>query len=44
VRIICRRSQLLRRIRGQGEMALVELGLDRAAAELKGVGTGCRSR
>jgi acyl transferase domain-containing protein len=37
VRIICRRSRLLRRIRGKGEMALVELSLEEAAAELKGL-------
>jgi acyl transferase domain-containing protein/acyl-CoA synthetase (AMP-forming)/AMP-acid ligase II/acyl carrier protein len=36
-RIICGRSRLLRRIRGQGEMALVELDIDQAASELSGV-------
>lgn len=35
--IICRRSQLLSRISGQGEMALVELSLEEAQAELRGL-------
>ena len=34
--VICRRSRLLRRISGQGEMALVELPIDAAAAALVG--------
>lgn len=36
VRIICRRSRLLRRISGQGSMAVVELSLDEAAHALQG--------
>nr|AAF26922.1 polyketide synthase [Sorangium cellulosum] len=36
VAIICRRSRLLRRISGQGEMALVELSLEEAEAALRG--------
>ncbi|NBD13542.1 type I polyketide synthase [Corallococcus silvisoli] len=35
-RVICRRSALLRRIRGQGGMALVELSLAQARATLAG--------
>ena len=35
-RIICRRSRLLRRISGQGLMAVVELSLDEAAQALRG--------
>ena len=35
-RIICRRSELLRRVSGQGGMAVVELGLDEARAALAG--------
>jgi myxalamid-type polyketide synthase MxaE and MxaD len=35
-RIICTRSQLLRRIRGRGEMAMVELGLDHARGVIAG--------
>jgi acyl transferase domain-containing protein/D-arabinose 1-dehydrogenase-like Zn-dependent alcohol dehydrogenase/acyl carrier protein/NADP-dependent 3-hydroxy acid dehydrogenase YdfG len=34
--VICRRSALLSRVSGQGEMALVELSIDQANAELKG--------
>jgi acyl transferase domain-containing protein/acyl carrier protein len=34
--VICRRSKLLRRISGQGEMALVELGVKEAGEELRG--------
>jgi acyl transferase domain-containing protein/acyl carrier protein len=37
VAVICRRSVLLKRVSGQGEMALVELSIDEANAELKGV-------
>ncbi|WP_437313181.1 type I polyketide synthase [Sorangium sp. So ce385] len=36
VTIICRRSRLLRRISGQGEMAVVELSLPEAEAALRG--------
>ena len=36
VAVICRRSRLLRRISGQGEMALVELSIDEAAAAIAG--------
>ncbi|WP_158624963.1 type I polyketide synthase [Corallococcus terminator] len=36
VAIICRRSQLLRRIRGQGEMALVDLSRAETEAALRG--------
>jgi acyl transferase domain-containing protein/aryl carrier-like protein len=36
VRVICRRSRLLRRISGQGEMAVVELSLAEAEAALRG--------
>ena len=36
VAIICRRSRLLRRISGQGEMAVVELSLGEAEAALRG--------
>ncbi|HET9954840.1 MAG TPA: type I polyketide synthase, partial [Polyangiaceae bacterium] len=35
-RVICRRSKLLRRISGKGEMALVELSIDEAKAALRG--------
>ncbi|MGE3909404.1 MAG: type I polyketide synthase [Chloroflexota bacterium] len=35
-RIICRRSQLLRRVRGQGAMAVVGLSAERARAALTG--------
>jgi myxalamid-type polyketide synthase MxaE and MxaD len=35
-RIICRRSELMRRVSGQGGMAVVELGLDEARAALGG--------
>jgi myxalamid-type polyketide synthase MxaE and MxaD len=35
-RIICRRSELMRRVSGQGGMAVVELGLDEARAALAG--------
>lgn len=35
-RIICRRSKLLRRVSGQGAMALVELSSDGASEELRG--------
>ncbi len=34
--VICRRSSLLRRVSGQGEMALVELSIDQVKAELRG--------
>jgi len=37
VAVICRRSRLLRRISGQGEMALVELAIDEAAAAIAGL-------
>ena len=36
VRVICRRSQLMKRVSGQGAMAVVELSLDDAQALLKG--------
>jgi acyl transferase domain-containing protein/acyl carrier protein len=36
VRVICRRSRLLRRARGRGAMAVVELSLDEAARALEG--------
>jgi acyl transferase domain-containing protein len=36
VRIICRRSRLLRRMSGQGAMAVVELSLEQAQAALHG--------
>ena len=36
VRIICRRSALMRRLSGKGAMALVELSLDDAQAALRG--------
>ena len=36
VRIICRRSRLLREVSGQGAMALVELSLEQAEAALSG--------
>jgi acyl transferase domain-containing protein/surfactin synthase thioesterase subunit/acyl-CoA synthetase (AMP-forming)/AMP-acid ligase II len=36
VAIICRRSKLLRQIRGRGEMALVELSMEEAAEALRG--------
>lgn len=36
VAIICRRSALLRRIRGRGEMALVELSMEEAEAAISG--------
>lgn len=35
--VICRRSQLLSKISGQGEMALFELSLEEAQAELRGL-------
>jgi len=37
VAIICRRSSLMMRVRGQGEMALVELTIDEAKAEIAGL-------
>ncbi len=36
-RIICRRSQLLRRVRGRGAMALVELSFDECGEVLRGL-------
>ncbi|PTL76611.1 type I polyketide synthase [Vitiosangium sp. GDMCC 1.1324] len=36
VKIICRRSHLMRRLSGKGAMALVELSLDQARQELQG--------
>nr|CCE88377.1 non-ribosomal peptide synthetase/polyketide synthase [Sorangium cellulosum] len=37
--IICRRGRLLRRVSGQGAMAMVELSLESAQAELSGYGS-----
>jgi acyl transferase domain-containing protein len=36
VKIICRRSKLLRRVSGQGEMGVVELSMEEAQAALRG--------
>jgi acyl transferase domain-containing protein len=35
-RVVCRRSSLIRRVRGQGSMAVVELGLAQARAAITG--------
>jgi acyl transferase domain-containing protein/NADPH:quinone reductase-like Zn-dependent oxidoreductase/acyl carrier protein len=37
VAVICRRSALMKRISGQGEMALVELSIDQAKTEIVGL-------